>query len=431
MKRNRTGARGSGCLGLLMLIGAIWLCSRGGTDRVALPTPTVAPTATSLGVRATSSSALTSATSEPSALLTPSDSSRSVVRVSKAQREPRGTITASTLNVRLGPGTNYSVAAQLRRGQTVTLLSESGDWLQIRTEAGVTGWVSAQHVSFAESTTEVALATATPQASDNAVAQEGRVVSITDGDTIRVLLDGQEFAVRYIGVDAPEPSEPYGAEARDQNARLVSGKIVRLESDVSLTDSFGRLLRYVWVGNLMVNAEMVRLGYARAIAYPPDLKHQDELNALQNEAEKAARGLWAGVTAARGANLRGGPGTNYPIVGQVKAGDRLSIIARNAAGDWYRLVDGAWIAAFLVVNAPGGLPLATNIPTPAPTKPPAVRAPAPVPASNCDPCYPGVCIPQVSYDLDCSDISACRFRVICDPHGFDGDNDGIGCETCR
>ncbi len=141
--------------------------------------------------------------------------------------------------------------------------------------------------------------------------------------------------------------------------------------------------------------------------------------------------------AAKAANIRGGPGTDYPIIGGVKAGEELAIVEQTSSGDWYHLASGGWISAPLVAAAPRGLPVAAKIPpkptraAPTATRPPAVRAAPVVPVQQCDPCYPGVCIPQVSYDLNCSDIPYCQFRVVCDPHRFDGDNDGIGCETCR
>jgi len=73
----------------------------------------------------------------------------------------------------------------------------------------------------------------------------------------------------------------------------VEGKVVRLEKDVSETDKYGRLLRYVWVGDLFVNAELVRLGYAQVATYPPDVKYQDIFLKLQREARETGRGLWA------------------------------------------------------------------------------------------------------------------------------------------
>ena len=106
-------------------------------------------------------------------------------------------------------------------------------------------------------------------------------MSVIDGDTIKVSIDGQVYTVRYIGIDTPETVHPdkaverMGPEASAANARLVMGQVVRLEKDVSETDHYGRLLRYIWVGDLMVNAELVRLGYAQVSTYPPDVKYQE------------------------------------------------------------------------------------------------------------------------------------------------------------
>lgn len=165
----------------------------------------------------------------------------------------------------------------------------------------------------------------------------------------------------------------------------------------------------------------------------------------------------AAATANDGANLRGGPGTNYPIVGGVPPGAQLAVVGRSAAGDWLRLSDGSWIAAFLVDNAPTNLPAVEAgpaQPTPAPPVeqraapvaapveqpptatpvPPPTATPAPPPAPavsrDCHPSYPGVCIPYPPPDLDCGDIGYRRFTVVGgDPHRFDGDHDGVGCES--
>ena len=126
------------------------------------------------------------------------------------------------------------------------------------------------------------------------------VSRVVDGDTIVVALDGEAFVVRYLGIDAPEtvrpewPVEPFGPEASALNKQLVEGKTVWLESDVSETDRFGRLLRYVWLEDgRLVNALLVGEGYARAVALPPDLKHADKIMRLQGEARADERGLWA------------------------------------------------------------------------------------------------------------------------------------------
>jgi micrococcal nuclease len=119
-----------------------------------------------------------------------------------------------------------------------------------------------------------------------------RVVRVIDGDTIEVEGGAR---VRYIGIDAPEvypQTEYYGPEAWTRNRELMEGKTVTLEKDVSETDVYGRLLRYVWVDGVFVNGELVRLGYARAISYPPDTKYQERLAQLEEEAREARRGLW-------------------------------------------------------------------------------------------------------------------------------------------
>ena len=83
--------------------------------------------------------------------------------------------------------------------------------------------------------------------------EDALVIRVIDGDTIDVLIGGREFRVRYIGIDTPEtvdprqPVECFGREASERNRRLVWGKAVGLERDVSETDRFGRLLRYVWM----------------------------------------------------------------------------------------------------------------------------------------------------------------------------------------
>ena len=120
-----------------------------------------------------------------------------------------------------------------------------------------------------------------------------RVTQVIDGDTI-IIEDGSR--VRYIGIDTPEvypKEEAFGMEAWQANRKLVEGKITYLEQDVSQTDKYGRLLRYVYVDDVLVNGELVRLGLAYAKAYPPDTKYQDYLKKLETEAKQAERGVWS------------------------------------------------------------------------------------------------------------------------------------------
>ena len=135
----------------------------------------------------------------------------------------------------------------------------------------------------------------------SAASFDGTVVRIVDGDTIHVRIGDRVEKVRYIGVNTPEVhhprkgEEPGGREAAEVNRGLVAARHVRLETDVRSRDRYGRLLAYVWVGDTMINAELVRLGYAQVMTVPPNVRHQALFVKLQREAREAARGLWASV----------------------------------------------------------------------------------------------------------------------------------------
>ena len=133
-------------------------------------------------------------------------------------------------------------------------------------------------------------------------ALEGTVTRIVDGDTIHVDVGGRVEKVRYIGVNTPEVhhprkgEEPGGRAAAAVNRELVSGRRVRLELDAQVRDRHGRLLAYVWVADTMVNAELVRRGFAQVMTVPPNVRHQSLFLKLQREAREGGRGLWAEPT---------------------------------------------------------------------------------------------------------------------------------------
>ena len=144
----------------------------------------------------------------------------------------------------------------------------------------------------------------TPEATTTAVIITGEIATVAfaiDGDTVE-LTDGRR--VRYIGIDAPETAhegksaECFGNEARVENSKRTNGKKVRLEKDISETDGYGRLLRYVYAdqparaGAPLINEQLVKDGFARAWNVPPDEKYKDALLVLQQEAREARRGLW-------------------------------------------------------------------------------------------------------------------------------------------
>jgi endonuclease YncB( thermonuclease family) len=157
-------------------------------------------------------------------------------------------------------------------------------------------------ISYPHNPTPIIQSTATLLPTDTSTAVPDReiafVMRVIDGDTIEVILDGESYNLRYIGIDAPEMGMPFAQEAAAANQSLVESQIVELERDVSETDQHGRLLRYVYLNDeVLVNAELVRLGFAVPLAYPPDTKHQNLINTKEQEAKDAEAGLWAPATA--------------------------------------------------------------------------------------------------------------------------------------
>ena len=114
----------------------------------------------------------------------------------------------------------------------------------------------------------------------------GIVAKVIDGDSIVVRMNDAEYDVRYIGIDAPEFDEKTFDEALASmraNQDLVEGEEVMLFRDVSDTDRYGRLLRYVFLDDLFINLELVERGYALPKNYPPDIACQQVLNAAGSD----------------------------------------------------------------------------------------------------------------------------------------------------
>jgi micrococcal nuclease len=204
------------------------------------------------------------------------------------------------------------------------------------------------------------------------------VSRVVDGDTIEVDLRRRTVDVRLIGIDTPEtvhPSEPiecFGPAASAFTERSLEGNRVRLEFDVERSDQYGRTLAYVWDEGLLFNRVLVKRGFAQVSTFPPNVKYVGVFTAAQQKARRADRGLWGSCAVAN---------KTAP-----SSGDR-GVANRSGTGGGTRR---------------GG---------------------------NCDANYKGACIPQYPPDLDCDEISTSGFRSVgSDPHGFDGDGDGVGCE---
>ena len=141
--------------------------------------------------------------------------------------------------------------------------------------------------------------------------ETARVVRVVDGDTLVVTLNGEEQRVRLIGIDCPESVSAHasentaeGMQASNHTKQLVSsGDTVYLETDVSQTDKYGRLLRYVWLGvpieekdcdyaaEYMLNARIVADGYAEAVEYEPDTAWAQVFEELEAEAREQGLGI--------------------------------------------------------------------------------------------------------------------------------------------
>ena len=121
------------------------------------------------------------------------------------------------------------------------------------------------------------------------------VERVIDGDTVE-LATGEK--VRYLGIDTPESVKPntppqcFSKDAYKENRDLVEGKYVRLETDISERDKYGRLLRYVYVDDLFVNEFLVKEGYAVSKWYKPNDKYKELIDAAQEYAVTADLGLW-------------------------------------------------------------------------------------------------------------------------------------------
>jgi len=152
-----------------------------------------------------------------------------------------------------------------------------------------------------------------------------KVLQVLDGDTCQLENDRR---VRYLGMDAPEKNDPHGEEATQANNKLVGGKQVRLEPGKPQKDRDGRLLAYVFVGETLVNEELLRLGWAQ-VRRPVARQYKERFFQAQEEARKAGRGIWV---KAREWNLRVAEVHAKPEGGARNLNDEYVVI-ENCADD--------------------------------------------------------------------------------------------------
>lgn len=206
------------------------------------------------------------------------------------------------------------------------------------------------------------------------------VARVVDGDTIEIKADGGIRKVRMIGIDTPEknhPSKPvecFAKEASDHLSQLISGKSVSIEADPGqdTRDKYGRYLYYIFLNDQNVNQQMISDGYAYEYTYNTPYKYQNDFKKAQITASESDKGLWSPSTC----NGERAASSSTPA-------SNAAITTPSAVGDQ---------------------------------------------SSDCDPNYTP-CVPNVSYDLDCGDITFSVRVIGNDHHRFDKEGDGRGCES--
>lgn len=158
------------------------------------------------------------------------------------------------------------------------------------------------------------------------------VTFVVDGDTVEIQT---EERVRLIGIDSPERGDPYYTEARNKLSELVLNKQVRMEKDVSEKDRYGRLLRYLYVGNLFVNLEMVKQGYASVYTYPPDVKHSAQFLAAEQEARNKKVGLWVPAQPQPTQSEQGIPSAGFTVPSCAQTDCDCGDFSTHAYAQWF------------------------------------------------------------------------------------------------
>lgn len=144
------------------------------------------------------------------------------------------------------------------------------------------------------------------------------LVKTIDGDTIKIMYEGKETNVRYLLIDTPETNhprlgkQPFGEEAKRRNQELMNSGKLEIEFDIGQKyDKYDRLLAYIYIDGESVQEKLLSEGLARvAYVYPPNTRHVDEYEKVQNEAKKKGIGIW---TLEDYATDRGFDSDTYPI----------------------------------------------------------------------------------------------------------------------
>lgn len=161
---------------------------------------------------------------------------------------------------------------------------------------------SAEEVKSEDNKESIQAETAVQEPQNESLEQLYSVLSVVDGDTVQIEIDGKEETLRLIGINTPEtvdprkPVECFGKEASNKAKELLTGKSVQLEADSTQgeRDKYNRLLRYVILGDgTNFNKKMIEDGYAYEYTYNTPYKYQAEFKEAQQKAKEEKQGLWA------------------------------------------------------------------------------------------------------------------------------------------
>ena len=122
------------------------------------------------------------------------------------------------------------------------------------------------------------------------LAWSGKVVGVTDGDTIKVLHDSQQVKIRLYGIDTPEKKQAFGQRAKQFTADMVAGQVVDVE-EVTL-DRYGRTVGVVRIGSACLNEELIKAGFAWVYTRYCDMPMCDRWKQLEQAARLDRKGLW-------------------------------------------------------------------------------------------------------------------------------------------
>lgn len=259
-------------------------------------------------------------------------------------------------NLRGGPGTSFAVIGGATQGQAIHIVEKNaaGDWYKL--ESGQ--WIAAFLVTAEAQVpaTDPVAPTATPAPAGSAVFvlqtvyYDGAVPDVESDEYAVIANTGTALGnLKDWQLDADDP----GQVVTFPSYELQPGQSCRVYTNEMHGDSCG-----------------VSFGSGKAVwnndgdcghLYDPSRSYKSDF---------CYNGAGGQSVANRSANLRGGPGTNYPVVGSVQNGQSLNVVSQSPAGDWYQLDNGQWIAAFLVTTAsPADEQSAAPTATPAPAQP--------------------------------------------------------------